>query len=98
MLRPATDRYPAETELSLGLTPQSAIDELAENHGIASLLTGAIHGLPHHLSVRPDPGDITKAQVFGLPLYSTDPMRRDLALTVATDLAELATLLPNDAH
>jgi hypothetical protein len=93
MLRDATDQFPIEQELSLGLTPESAVDELKQHYGIASLSVRAIHNLPHGLTVRPEPGSTTKAEMFGLPLYSTDPTQRDLAVTMATDLAGLAQLL-----
>lgn len=89
MLRPATDEFPIEEELSLGLTPESAVDELQEHHGIAVLLVGRIHFLPHHLTVQPDSENVAKADIHGLPLFSTDPVQRGLAVTVATDLANI---------
>lgn len=92
MLRPATLQYPNhEEELSLGLTPESAVDELYENHGVASLSVMEIHALPYNLMVKPDPQNTTKAEMFGLPIFSTDPVLRGLALTIATDLAALAS-------
>lgn len=94
MLRPASDQFPIEEELSLGLTPQSAVDELIENHGVAGLSVMAIHALPHHLTVRPNPDNVTKADIVGLPLHSTDAEQIGLAITVATDLAGLAFLVP----
>lgn len=96
MLRPATEQFPAEDEISLGLNPESAVDELHEHHGIAELSVMAIHHLPHNLAVRPDPQSPIKAQMFGLPLFSTDAAQRNIAVTMATDLAELSTLLPTD--
>ena len=89
MLRPATDQFPIEEELSLGLTPESAVDELQEHHGIAGILVRRIHLLPHHLTVQPDSENATKADIHGLPQFSTDPVQRDLAMTVATDLAKI---------
>lgn len=53
-----------------------------------------VHALPHHLSVLPDAKNDMKAEMHGLPLFSTDPALRDLAVTMATDLASLATLDP----
>lgn len=94
MLRPSTDRYPMEEELSLGLTPESAVDELTENFGIAELSVLEIHHLPHNLIVRPDPRNANKAELLGLPLFSTDPAQRELALSMAMDLANVARLLP----
>jgi hypothetical protein len=57
----------------------------------------AIHALPHGLTVREALGEPYKANLFGLPLHSTDPQQRDLALTMATDLAGLAHLVPLEA-
>lgn len=96
MLRPATDQFAAETELSLGLSVESAVDELVEHHGAARLSVMAVHALPHSLTVRSDPRNAAKAEMFGLPLFSRDPTLRDLAVTIATDLAELANFVhPN---
>lgn len=89
MLRPATDQFPVEEELSLGLTPESSVDELQEHHGIAGLLVRRIHRLPHHLTIQPDSENAAKADIHGLPLFSTDPVQRDLAVTVATDIANI---------
>lgn len=90
MLRPATPDYPAEEFLSLGLTMQAAIEELREKHGAAELSVLAIQTLPHLLTVRATPGEDTKAEIHGLPLYSTEPAQRDLAITMATDLAGIS--------
>ena len=94
MLRPATPDFPPEQELSLGLTPASAVDELAEHHGVGQLSVAAIHELPHNLAVRPDPENAAKTELFGLPLFSEDPILRDLAVTIATDLAGLTYYIP----
>ena len=91
MLRPASDRFPIEEQLSLGLTPKSAVDELKVHFGIAALSVLDIHNLPHNLKVQPDPHDQNKAEMFGLPLHSTDPEQIDLAVTMATDLANIVT-------
>jgi len=93
MLRPATDRYSAEKEISLGLTPEKAVDELKEYHGIASLSVMRIHLLPHGLSVRMNSQDAMKADIWGLPLHSEEQAQRGLAVTMATDLAGLANLI-----
>src|SRR5690242_10750098 len=90
MLRPGNDQNPPERELSLGLTPESAVDELNEHHGTAALLVLSVHQLPHNLRVLPDSVNAAKAEMHGLPLFSTDAARRDLALTVATDLAGIS--------
>lgn len=91
LLRPATPKFPvAEAELSLGRTAVSAVDELREHYGAAALSVGAVHALTHNLSIVIDPGNAIKAQMHGLPLFSTDQAQRDLAITMATDLAELA--------
>jgi hypothetical protein len=87
LLRPADEKSPPETELSLGLTPESAVCELREEHGTAALSVLSVHSLRHGLRVLPKPGDTTKAGIHGLPLHSTVEAERDLAMTVASDLA-----------
>ena len=94
MLRPASGEYPAEEELSLGLTPQTAVDELREHHGTAALRVIAVHALPHRLRVLADRTNAGKAEMHGLPLFSTEDEQRDLAVTVATDLANISTFVP----
>lgn len=94
MLRPATAQFPIEQELSLGLTAEAAIEELAEHYGVAGLSVLAIVQLPHGLTVRPTPNEPMKADLLGLPLHSTDEHQRDLAVTMAKDLAHLAHLVP----
>lgn len=93
MLRPATADFPIEQELSLGLTRESAVDELQENHGVAVLLVAEIHALPHGLTVRPDPVNDQKAELFGLPLHSIEPEQIDIAISMATDLADISQFL-----
>jgi hypothetical protein len=91
MLRPATAQYPAaEAELSLGRSAASAVDELREHHGAAALSVAAVHDLTHNLRIQPDADDAMKAELHGLPLFSTDPIQRDRAVTMATDLAGLS--------
>jgi hypothetical protein len=94
LLRPATDQYPIEEELSLGLSHESAVDELDENFGVAILAIAQIHALPHGLTIRPDPENAQKADLFGLPLHSTDPAQISLAYAMATDLADISEFLP----
>lgn len=94
MLRPATEHYPPEEELSLGLTASSAVDELAEHHGTACLSTGAVHALPHGLRVGLDQNNPGKAELHGLPPYSTEQGAKDAAIAMATDLAGLARYVP----
>jgi hypothetical protein len=89
-LRPASAEFPAEEELTLGRTPESAVDELEEHYGSASLVVSAVHALPHNLTVRIDPANNTKAHMWGLPLYSTENEHVDRIMTVATDLAKIA--------
>ncbi len=97
MLRPASEKFPIpEAEISLGLTPQSAIDELRENSGIGELLVSAVHELPHGLAIRQDRNSQHKAELFGLPLFSTDPAQISAAVGMATDLAFITRLLPPD--
>lgn len=93
MLRPASQTYPLEQELSLGRTPQSAVDELKENFGIGALSVALVHALPHALQVRQDTRDVSKAAMHGLPLFSTDENERSAALAVAEDLAAIAVLV-----
>lgn len=93
LLRPATDRDPAEEEISLGLTVEKAIDELKEHYGVASLSVMRIHWLPYNLLVRVNSKDPMKADIWGLPLHSEDEEQRGLAFTVASDLAAIANLV-----
>lgn len=94
LLRPATDQFPIEEELSLGLTRESAVDELNENFGVAFLSVQQIYALPHGLTIRTDPEDAQKADLFGLPLHSDDPAQISLAYAMATDLADISEFLP----
>ena len=91
LLRPGSEQFPPEEELSLGITPESAVDELTEHHGTAALLVEAVHSLPHNLRIVPDrAGNSAKAEMTGLPLFSTEPEQRGLAIAVGTDLANIA--------
>jgi hypothetical protein len=92
MLRQAS----AEEELSLGLTKESAVDELREHFGWAELSVREIHASEHNFKVKSHPENDQKANLFGLPLYSTDPTRIDLARAMATDLAIISEYLPPD--
>jgi|SRR5579864_5301330 len=95
LLRPATVLHPVpEAELSLGRSAASAVNELNKHYGAAALSVGAVHALAHNLRILPDANEATKAEMHGLPLFSTDPAQRDLAVTMATDLADLATWVP----
>src|ERR1700733_12157689 len=87
LLRPETEQFPPETDLSVGLTPQSAVNELRENYGTAALSVLSVHALRHGLHVLVDQNDVTKAGIHGMPLHSTVEAERDIAMTVATDLA-----------
>jgi hypothetical protein len=96
ILRPASAEFPIEEELSLGVTKASAVDELKEHFGWAELSVKEIHSLAHALVIRINPSDDQKADLFGLPLHSTDPDQIDLARTMATDLAIISEYLPPD--
>jgi hypothetical protein len=96
MLRAPNEQFPEpEKELSLGLNPASAVDELKEEHGVASLSVLKIHRLAHRLSVVSDPDNSEKAYLLGLPLFSTDEKERDIAVTMATDLASMSIYIPS---
>src|SRR5438552_585779 len=86
LLRPAKPPHPLEEELSLGMTRTAAVDELDENFGVARLSVAGIVTLPFNLSVRFLAGSDQKAELLGLPLFSTEQDQRDLALTVAREL------------
>jgi hypothetical protein len=73
---------------------EAAIDELNEHYGVARLSVLDIVALPHGLTVRPTPNEPLKADLLGLPLHSTEERQRDLAVTMGTDLANLAYLVP----
>jgi hypothetical protein len=94
LLRPANQEFPPETELSLGLTPQSAVDDLRENHGAGGLLVQEVRALPHRLTIQIDPGNDTKAYMYGLPMHTTENVQRALAITIATDLARISFFVP----
>lgn len=94
MLRAATDEFAAETELSLGRTPESAVDELKEHHGVGELMELAIHELPHGLTLQQDQEDQLKVYLLGLPPFSNEQAQRDLIMTMATDLARISTYIP----
>lgn len=96
MLRPAKEPFPLETELSLGLTPQSAVSELVENHGTARLFIQEVHSLPYGLTVRADVENPTKAYMYGLPTHSLDEAQRGSAMTVATALANISSFASVD--
>jgi hypothetical protein len=96
ILRPATVEFPIEEELSLGLNKASAVDELKEHFGWAALSVKAVHSLEHGLVIRVNPSSDQKADLFGLPLHSTDPDQIDLARTMATDLAIISEYLSPD--
>src|ERR1700730_6140187 len=65
ILRPASVDFPIEEELSLGLTKESAVDELREHFGWAELSVKEIHSLEHGFKVRPDLENDQKANLFG---------------------------------
>jgi hypothetical protein len=95
MLRPATEQFPEpEAELSLGLTPESAVDELHEHHGTAAFLVADAHNLPYGLRIVSDVDNAAKAELHGLPLFSADSAQRDVAIAMASDLAGLSHFLP----
>jgi hypothetical protein len=95
MLRPANERFPEpESELSLGRTPEAAVNELATHYGAIGLSVGDVHALPHKLMVVEDAGDSLKAYILGLPLFSTDGESRARALAMATDLAQISQPTP----
>jgi len=98
LLRPGNEQYPPEEELSLGMTPESAVDELDEHFGTGALHVEAVHNLPHRLSIVPDrTGNHAKAEMIGLPLFSTEAQQRALAITIGTDLAEISWFVPVSA-
>jgi len=90
MLRPPKDPHPIEEELSLGRTPEAAVEELKENFGAAALFVQEVYRLPHGLKVIEDLQNASKAYLLGLPLFSTDEYLRGHAIAVATDLAHLS--------
>jgi hypothetical protein len=94
LLRPATNNFPLETDLSVGLTPRDAIRDMHEQHGVAELSVSRVHALPHGLRVMSDPEDATKARLFGLPVYSVATEQIGLRMNVATDLAAISRFIP----
>jgi hypothetical protein len=94
MLRPATEQYPLEEDLSLGRTAASSVDELRKHYGAAALSVAAVHALAHNILVLPDANNELKAEMRGLPLFSTEPAERSRAVAIATDLANVAQWVP----
>jgi hypothetical protein len=94
MLRRESAPYPIEVEISLGLSYESAVDELREHFGVGELSVREIHALPHGLSTLQHPKNNLKAMICGLPLFSEDSVQRDRAITMATDLARICYLVP----
>jgi hypothetical protein len=93
MLRPATEEYPPEEEISVGLSPESATAGLnAPTHGFASLMVADISALNRGLTVRVNVQDAQKAELWGLPLFDVET--RDIAIAIATDLAEISAFIP----
>ncbi len=93
LLRPADANNPIEVDISVGLTPSSAVKRLKKNYGAGRISVGAVHLLPYGLAVTPDEDDDTTAKIFGLPLHSLDASQIGRAMTVASALAGLATLV-----
>jgi hypothetical protein len=86
---------PDEEEISLGLSAEGALIGLnSPTYGFASLLVGEIHGLNKGLTVRPNPENEQKAELWGLPPWSDDENLRDVAMAVAEDLAEISEFVP----
>ena len=53
--------------------------------------------LPYDLTVRPNPEDAQKVDLLGLPLFSTEQTQRDLAMTIASDLAGISIYISKEA-
>jgi hypothetical protein len=86
---------PGEEEISLGLSPESSLIGLTEQtFGFASLLVGEIHGLRQGLAVRVNSENQQKAELWGLPEWSDEEEQRDIAISIAEDLADISHFVP----
>jgi hypothetical protein len=84
--------------LSLGLTPQAAIEGLSRNFGYCSILVGDIHRLPYGLEVRAvvnHPGHIL---ILKVPCIDGGDDERADAAEIANKLAKLSTLVTCDSY
>lgn len=84
-----------EAEISLGLSAESALVGLNEpTYGFARLSVREIHGLNKGLTVRPNPANEEKAELWGLPPWTDEEELRDIAIAVAKDLAYISEFVP----
>jgi hypothetical protein len=87
--------HEGEEEISLGLSPEAALEGLNEpTYGFAKLLVGDIHALNKGLSVRFKADHPLKAELWGLPPWPEDEDQRDIPMAVAEDLAEISEFVP----
>lgn len=84
-----------EEEISLGLSAEGALIGLdGPTYGFARLFVGEIHGLNKGLTVRPNAENQQKAELWGLPPWPEEEDQRDVAITVAKDLANISEYVP----
>jgi len=88
LLRPATDKFPAESSLTFGLTPQAALQGLAGVTQTCQIKVGEILDLGHNLTVVENT-DPLHVQVGGMPQLEND---EGLALTIAKDMRQIASV------
>jgi hypothetical protein len=84
-----------EEEISLGLSPEAALEGLNEQtYGFARLLVRDVHALDKGLTVRLKPDNPMRAELWGLPPWPEDEDQRDIPMAIAEDLADISEFVP----
>jgi hypothetical protein len=82
--------------LSLGLSPEAAVQHLQINEGYCLISVGAIHSLPYGLEVRSDLTDQHHAYLCNLPLMAISDDTREQAILIGGELARKARVVTCD--
>ena len=84
--------------LSVGLTPDAAVQHLNFNEGYCSISVEAIHSLPYDLEVRIDTKDPNHAFICNLPLLTISDAHREKAILIAGELARRSKVITCDPY
>jgi hypothetical protein len=84
--------------LSVGITPQGAVRNLATNEGYCKIRVGDIHSLKLGLEVRADLNDPEHAFICHLPLMTISDGEREQAVFVARRLADASEIVTCDPY
>lgn len=79
--------------LSVGLTPEASVKNLARNEGYCSVPSGAVYSMQDGLSVRLDDADSNHAFICNLPLLTDSDDARHDAIRIAKALARASTVV-----